>query len=66
MQSGTFGKYTGLEQVSGACLLQCQATKRVKWEGVGFFWSGVRTADVTFTLLSKSKEIKNYLDVIEP
>lgn len=29
------------------------------------FWSGFSAADVTFTLLFKSKEIQNYVDVIE-
>lgn len=39
--------------------------RRVKWEVVGLFWSGLSVADVTFTLLFKSKEIQNYLDVTE-
>lgn len=51
--------------MSGACLLQCQAMRRVKWEVVVFFWSGLSAANVTFTLLLKSKEIQKYLDVME-
>lgn len=49
----------------GTCLLQCQAMRRMKWEVVGVFWSGLSAADVTFILLSKGKEIQNCLDVME-
>lgn len=33
--------------------------------GSWVFWSGLSAVDVTFTLLSKSKEIQNHLDVME-
>lgn len=69
MQSGTFRKAGEVHwtraHVRSSGLLQCQAMRRVKWEVVGFFWSGLSAADVTFTLLFKSKEIQNYVDVIE-
>lgn len=69
VQSGTFRKAGEVHwtraHVGSSGLLQCQAMRRVKWEVVGFFWSGLSAADVTFTLLFKSKEIQNYVDVIE-